>query len=358
VSAPQKHLLARQKQVSAPQKHLLARQKQVSAPQKHLLAQRKHVLEAQEQAPAACEHVSARGKLASAIIPPMPPKRIIRFYGPERKRVAEGLDEVRGVVEGHAEVISCCETEDGPLPADLDADLAVVLGGDGTLLSQARRLVDHSRQIPLVGVNFGRLGFLAEFDLDGLKQHAGAVFGDDPPCRRYMMLHASVHDAEGEMKADQTAINDCIVTAGPPFRMIELAIGIDGQEGPMLSGDGVIVSTPCGSTAYNVSAGGPIVAPGVEAMVITPLSPHSLAFRPIVVRDSTTLTVTVRRGNEGTTLVLDGQAQVPLAEGDELTIRRHKRDAQFITNPSMSYWRILLDKMRWAAPPTYRDRGV
>ena len=287
------------------------------------------------------------------------------LYNPDRCSAEGCLDDVRAIVAEHSTIVAEFDTlansqtdadDESALPDDLAADLAVVIGGDGTLLSQARRLA--GKQLPMVGVNFGRLGFLAEFDVDSLREQATIVFGHSPPLREAMLLHASVYEKNGNEKATQIAMNDCIITAGPPFRMIELAMTMNGYDGPVLTGDGMIVSTPVGSTAYNVSAGGPIVSPSVDALIITPLSPHSLAFRPIVLDCQTKLSIQLRRANEGTTLVLDGQVQIPLNEGDVIAVERADNTIRFVTNPSLSYWSILLDKMRWAAPPTYRDRGV
>jgi len=285
----------------------------------------------------------------------MPRKQVLLAVNRSYDEVNQHLEEVKEVVTAFADIAATIDTQDDPLPANLNADLAIVLGGDGTLLGQARQFVEAGEEwmIPLLGINFGRLGFLAEFTTHSLKKHAQVVFGDNPPVRQSNLLTASVNGGSKSI-----AVNDCVITAGPPFRMIELCIHIDGIPGPVLSGDGVIVSTPCGSTAYNVSAGGPIVSPSVDAMVITPLSPHSLAFRPIVVNSDTKLKIELRRANKGTTLVLDGQEQVELKEGNTVAISRHSKQVQFVVNPSMSYWRILLDKMRWAAPPTYRDRGA
>jgi NAD+ kinase len=277
------------------------------------------------------------------------------FFDPDRTDVAQRVDDVRAIVEKHATVAAVVDARE-PSPALPGlVTMALVLGGDGTLLAQARRLVE--RGLPLVGVNFGRLGFLAEFDFDSLRDHAAVVFAPKPRTRDCTMLRVEVRDENDRVKAQRIAINDAVITAGPPFRMIELAIGIDGQPGPTLSGDGVIVATPTGSTAYNVSAGGPIVEPGVDAMIITPLSVHSLAFRPIVTDGDTTLRIALLRANAGTALVLDGQEQFPLVTGDAVCIDRHPTRARFVVNPDVTYWRILLDKMRWAAPPTYRDRG-
>jgi NAD+ kinase len=208
-------------------------------------------------------------------------RRVLLLADYSRPEIAKVADELRAGISQWAEIAGELDTSDEPLPEDVEAELAVVIGGDGSLLSQARRVVD--RALPLVGVNFGRLGFLAAFDAHNLLQHAAIIFGPDPPITEHMMLAAAVYDSEGEARHSGLAINDCVVTAGSPFRMIELRVSIDDAEGPTVSGDGVIVSTPVGSTAYNVSAGGPIVDPNLEAMVVTPLAAHSLAFRPFVV---------------------------------------------------------------------------
>lgn len=273
-----------------------------------------------------------------------------------RSEVPRLIDDVRREIGRFASIVDEREACDAPLPASLEVDLAVVLGGDGTMLSQARRLA--SRQVPIVGVNFGRLGVLAEFDWNNLRHHGPVVFGPQPPLHEHLILAVEVQDAQGATVHRDMAINDCVVAAGHPFRMIELELSINNNQGPTLTGDGVIVSTPIGSTAYNVSAGGPIVHPALDAMIITPIAAHSLAFRPIVMGVGGELTVEIIRANEGTTLVLDGRVTVPLAVGQTVAVRRHELRARFVANPSSTYWGTLLEKMRWAAPPTYRDRGA
>ncbi len=289
-----------------------------------------------------------------------------------RPGVNERLDEAMAVVSQFAELRAVMEVDGSPVAAAPDFDIAVVLGGDGTILSQARRLLERRR--PIVGVNFGRLGFLAEFDWDSFKAHAKTVFGGTPLIRERMALSVTVIGADGASRFGASAINDSVITAGPPYRMIELRIRTDGvgtatpesqlapasllgPDGPDLTGDGVIVATPIGSTAYNVSAGGPIVHPDVEAIIMTPNAPHSLAFRPIVLPAYAELEIVVVRANEGTALVIDGQLTHGLVPGDVVRVMRHPVRARLVGNPSNSYWNTLLEKMRWAAPPTYRDRG-
>jgi len=262
------------------------------------------------------------------------------------------LEEVRRLVHRHATIVAELEADAAPIDPALAFDRAVVVGGDGTLISQCRRILD--RGVPLVGVHFGRLGFLAEFDAESLGTHAERVFGSDPLVRSRVAIHAIVRDARGATTFEGVAVNDAVITAGPPYRMIELRLRFGREQGPLLTGDGVIVATPVGSTAYNASAGGPIVHPENEALIITPHSPHSLAFRPIVAPSHMEIEAEVLRANAGTALVLDGQQLRPLSPGDRVSIARHHTAAKFIGNPDVSYWRTLVEKMRWAVPPNYR----
>ncbi|MSR19010.1 MAG: NAD(+)/NADH kinase [Phycisphaerales bacterium] len=281
--------------------------------------------------------------------------RVVIACDMSRPGAPEAVEAVRSTVRQHAELVAEVAAEAPALPSNIQFDLLVAVGGDGTLLSQCVRALD--RQIPVVGVNNGRLGFLAEFDAAELRVHASRVFGADPLIRTRMALSVIVRSPTGEERFGGTAINDCVIAAGRPFRMIELRVFFDGEHGPDIAGDGVIVATPVGSTAYNVSAGGPIVHPDEEAMVVTPNAAHSLAFRPIVVRGQTCVAFEVARANEGTTLVLDGRAVAPLHASDRIEVRRHERKVRLIGNPDHTYWQTLLSKLRWAAPPDYRERG-
>lgn len=286
----------------------------------------------------------------------MPRPRILLLADRTQANVKHTLDQLRTDLAHKIEIVCELEVDGDPLPSGTDAELAIVIGGDGTLISQARRLVPLG--LPLIGVNVGRLGFLAEFDPQSLLDHADVVFGENPPIHEHLMLAIRIEDEHANVIAEELALNDGVITAGPPFRMIELAFEIDGAEGPHLNGDGVIVATPVGSTAYNVSAGGPIVHPHLNALTITPLAAHSLAFRPIVVSAASDIQATVLRANDGTALVSDGQRSAPLTEGCRVRFTQDERNARLVVNPATTYWSILLDKLRWAAPPTYRDRGV
>ncbi len=151
------------------------------------------------------------------------------------------------------------------------------------------------------------------------------------------------------------AINDAAITAGPPFRLISLSLSIDGQRGPSLVGDGLIVSTALGSTAYNLSAGGPILSPRVDAFAVTPIAAHSLSFRPVVVSGDSRIEIRVERANaddsHGTTLVLDGQSTTRLEAGDRIVVLRHALGVRLVQNTRSDYWARLISKLNWATTP-------
>lgn len=287
-------------------------------------------------------------------------RRVLLAYNPENDEASAAAARVRVLVEAHGEFAGEVHSRETDIAPALDgADLIVVLGGDGTLLSQARRFAD--RDVPLLGVNLGRLGFMAEFDLETVERLAPALFGDGPMGTHTLgMLRAEVFTTgEDSPRFSGLALNEAAITAGFPFRMIELVMRIDGMSGPSIAGDGLLVSTPTGSTAYNVSAGGPIVAPGVEALTITPIAVHTLSFRPIVVPASSVIEIEARRVNNdqpigGTTLVLDGQVQTPLRLGDRIRITQNARRARFVCNPEIGFWETVIQKLHWAAQPRMR----
>lgn len=280
--------------------------------------------------------------------------RVVLLSSRARAGTGEVLEQVRATIARHATVVGEFDVND-TLPPDLKADRAVVIGGDGSIMAALRIFVAHAT--PVVGVNTGRLGFLAEFDTASLETHATAIFGANPVIRQRMVLAVSVRAADGTTRYEGLAVNDCVVTAGAPFRMIELALRLDGENGPEFLGDGIIIATPVGSTAYNASAGGPIVHPDVEAIIVTPSAAHSLAFRPVVVPSSLSVQARVVRANEGTTLVLDGHINVGLRVGDTVIAKRHHAMARIVARPESSYWETLVDKMRWAESPNYRAPG-
>lgn len=290
-------------------------------------------------------------------------RSVVLVVNRDKREALAAVGEVRELITAHGRLAAELDTRGaGGSRLVADADLVVVLGGDGSLLSQARRFAGASA--PMLGVNFGKLGFLAEFDLPAIRAQAAELFGRGPLATRSLsLLRAQVcQGGQDRPRFEGLGLNECVITAGPPFRMITLSLRIDGEAGPELSGDGLIVSTPIGSTAYNASAGGPIVAPDVDALVITPIAAHSLSFRPIVVSGTTGVEIQMGRVNDdgsggGTTLVLDGQVSTTLRAGERVRVMRDADAVRFVRNRRRSHWATLIEKMGWASQPRGREHG-
>ncbi len=280
--------------------------------------------------------------------------------------VAPALDRLVHDLPAQAQIVGVNTNRQTDL-SQIDADALLALGGDGTLLSVARRLC--GKQIPVMGVNFGRLGFLASFTPDELDSHLRQLFDGKLPISRRHMLEASVVPADvacrvsdpdnvaARRRFSATALNDAVITAGSPFHVIEMELWIDGQAGVKFLADGVIIATPSGSTAYNISAGGPIMLPGADAICVTPICPHSLSFRPVVIAGTSTALIVTSHVNPGTTLYCDGQASTKLAAGDTVVVRRSPHQLLLIENPDAPRLRGLTEKLHWAVPPKYETRG-
>ncbi|MBL0927509.1 MAG: NAD(+)/NADH kinase [Phycisphaerales bacterium] len=286
------------------------------------------------------------------------PRSVLLLVNRSKPAVCAALDHIRALLTRHGRIAAELDADGELLTRTHGADLIMVLGGDGTLLAQARRSVHLA--LPVIGVNLGKLGYLAEFDLPALERDAAELLGDAPlAIRDRMMIHVEVLPA-GESRPHFVglSLNDAVVTAGAPFRMIQVGIRIDGEEGPVVNGDGLIVSTPVGSTGYSVSAGGPLISPDIQALSVTPIAAHSLAFRPLVVGGDSRIDLTLLRSNTstattaGTTLVLDGQVLRPMNTGDRVTLRRHDVALRLVHNRHASYWVTLMQKMKWAVPPS------
>lgn len=287
-------------------------------------------------------------------------RSVLLVTNTSKPEAVAAAEEMRQIISRKGRVVGELDADVGPIPTNIPAaDLIVVLGGDGTLLGQTRRC--FALGLPMLGVNLGKIGFMAEFDLASIRLQGDSLFGDGPlAIRKLGLIHAEVRSSEDEwVRFSGPALNDCVITAGPPYRIVQLGLTIDGTQGPIMSGDGLIISTPTGSTAYNLSAGGPIVAPTVDGLAITPICAQSLSFRPIVVAGSSIIEITVSRVNQidsghGTTLVLDGQVQTPLSLGDRILVTTHGQSVRFVRNPATDYWFRLMGKMHWAKAPRLR----
>ena len=273
------------------------------------------------------------------------------FGDPKKGHVADVIEDFLKFAKDKANVIASCGIEKCTVNILKKADFAVVFGGDGSITSAARQLSQVN--VPVIGVNLGKLGFLAEFSLEELKKFFPSLTSGKARIEKRMMLGCKISSNDEEIFCS-AAINDVFIMAGPPFKMIELKISVDGQSLAGCISDGLVISTPTGSTAYNLSAGGPIISPKMEAIVITPICPHSLSFRPIVINPDSNVEVLPLRVNEGTTVSIDGQLSCKLAINDVVKIERNKGDFLVVNNPLRTKWDTLATKLSWAEKPKYK----
>lgn len=224
------------------------------------------------------------------------------------------------------------------------ADVLLVLGGDGTILNAAR--LAGERSIPILGVNLGGLGFLTEVRLENLYPSLERVFANDFVLDERLMLQTHVH-RHGETVARGVVLNDVVISKGTLARMIELRISIQGQFVTNLRGDGVIVTTPTGSTAYSLSAGGPIINPAVQSLMVTPICPHTLTHRPLIVPATAEIEVTLTSKDDGAMATLDGQVGVAMIQGDTVEIKISEYRTRLIRFPESSYYDVLREKLKW-----------
>ncbi len=277
-------------------------------------------------------------------------KGVILLGNMAKVGVREQIDQLRPWFERHVDVRAVMwANTDIRLPADLgDVALAIVFGGDGTLLASGR-VVAHL-DIPLLGVNMGKLGFLADYNVEHLKKHLPDILaGRIRPVER-MMLHVSVNNCEHH-RFSSPAANDVSISAGRPFRMIDLLVAQGESTIAQYLGDGVIVSTPTGSTGYNLSAGGPVLVPDLDAVAITPIAAHTLSIRPIVASAAEPIRITASSVNEGTTVLIDGQVPAGLCDGDTVEVRRFDHPLKIVPHPGRAFFRTLAGKLNWGLSP-------
>ena len=228
-------------------------------------------------------------------------------------------------------------------------DLVIVMGGDGTMLNAARSLVDY--EVPILGVNLGRLGFLADVSPSEIPHSLDEVLaGQFREARRSLLNAQIVH--EGHVTGEADALNDVVVHKREVARMIEVDAFVDGRFLNAYRTDGLIISTPTGSTAYALAGGGPIIYPGLEAVVLVPICPHTLTNRPIVVKADSMIEVVLNAAKTTDTLVTcDGQVSLAIAAGDRVVIRKKDRKMRLIHPISHDYFKLLRAKLRWGLGP-------
>jgi NAD+ kinase len=224
------------------------------------------------------------------------------------------------------------------------AEMIIVLGGDGTLLSVARLVGDHD--VPILGVNLGGLGFLTEITLEELYRVLEKVVQGDFITNERVVLNASVI-RRGERLAEFLVLNDAVINKGALARIIDLETTINGEYLTTFKSDGLILSTPTGSTAYNLSAGGPIVYPSLHCIIITPICPHTLTNRPIMVPDDVEIRATLKTKQQEVILTLDGQQGFTLEFEDIVEVKKSEGHIYLIKSPYRHYFEVLREKLKW-----------
>jgi NAD+ kinase len=240
------------------------------------------------------------------------------------------------------------ELDKDQLPGQVD--MMLILGGDGTLLGMAGRIGQAGVEIPILGVNFGSLGFLTEVTLPEMYSSLEAAISGTALVEHRMMLRVRV-EGGAEPVTDRVVLNDVVVTQGALSRVIDLSVTVDGEFMMRIRADGIIVASPTGSTAYNLSSGGPILHPHVDALSITPIAPHMLTNRPVVVPGSSEIRIEPFMHDEQDEVfaTFDGQSLLPLKSGQTVSVRRAEKPLRLIRASSRGYFQVLREKLKWGA---------
>lgn len=270
-------------------------------------------------------------------------QKVVIMGAPDRDRVRTELNRLRPVIAERADIIAedlAFEYPfDGPRP-----DLVIVLGGDGSILQAARQMGDQ--QSPVLGVNCGNLGFLAALSPDNFLSTWPMVCCGQFEVSDHLMLRTTLI-RDGEAILDQLALNEAAVLGGPPYHILDIDLYADGELATRYRCDGLIIATPIGSTAHNLSAGGPILRRTLQAVVISPISPHTLTYRPVVDSADTKLELMVTEPNASTSVVVDGRLFSALQREDRVRIERADTSFQLVMVPGQSDYRALREKLSW-----------
>jgi NAD+ kinase len=276
--------------------------------------------------------------------------RVVVLAAPDRPKVQSELQRLRPVLEQHCELLAVDESFSYRFEGQ-DIDLVVVLGGDGSILQAARQMGHH--QHPVLGVNLGRLGFLAALSPDQFIDCWPSVCRGSFAITHHLMLQCFVFQ-DGELIKSQIGLNEMAVLGGPPYSMLQIDLYVDSELATTYSCDGLIISTPIGSTAHNLSAGGPILRKNLQAFVISPISPHTLTMRPVVDTADREFELVVREHHPSTSVVVDGRVLCPLRPEHRVRVVRAQESFQLVNVPGFSDYVTLRDKLGWSGSP----RGI
>jgi NAD+ kinase len=270
--------------------------------------------------------------------------RVLLLGSGLRANVIPEAERLRPLIERHVEIV-LTDFEFKEDLSQIPADFAIVLGGDGSILRAARQMC--SRQLPVLGVNLGKLGFLADVSPQDLSDVLASVASGDCRIDEHLMFTASVRRGDTVL-AEQLGLNETVITAGPPHSILTVQLYVDAVLVTTYSCDGLIISTPVGSTAYNLSAGGPIIRKTLEAFAITSVSPHTLTIRPVVDSADRVYEMVVPEPNAGTAVMVDGRLLTHLTTADRVRVERAAPRFQMIEVRGQNYYRTLRDKLGWA----------
>jgi NAD+ kinase len=234
---------------------------------------------------------------------------------------------------------------DAPAIVPDEVDALLTLGGDGTLLRAARLVPD--RPVPILGVNLGRLGFLTCCPASKLEEALRRLASNDYRVEPRMTLDARVNDADDRERERWRALNDVVLHKGGFARVVSVRVEADGETVGQFSADGVVIATPTGSTAYNLSAGGPVIVPTLETILLTPVSAHTLALRPLVLPPTTEVTVRANDGPDELMVTVDGQVGCTFASGERLLVRRSMHPVSIVRFPEHSFFSTMREKLQW-----------
>ncbi len=269
--------------------------------------------------------------------------RVVILGAPNRDRIRSELQRMRGAIAHSAEILA----EDLAFEyqfTEEPLDLVIVLGGDGSILQAARQM--GRNQSPVLGINCGRLGFLAALSPDDFLNVWPEVCCGSSEIIQHVMLKASVV-RDGQVLAEQLSLNEVAILRGAPYQILDIDLYADGHLATRYRCDGLIVATPIGSTAHNLSAGGPILRRSLDAIVISPISPHTLTYRPVVDSADTVLELTVTEPFDTTSVVVDGRILLSLEAGDRVRIERAEQTFKMLAVPGQNDYRTLRDKLGW-----------
>ncbi len=276
-------------------------------------------------------------------------KKILFLGDKSKKRVRETITELEPLFrkKSHLTIIDISD-EDGI--EQISADLAFVFGGDGTILSASRKLND--KQIPLIGVHLGKFGFLADLTSHEVGKSLEIIFSGEYVISQRMLLTCKVI-RDKQVINETLGLNDAVVSRTSLSRLISVKLYVNKKIVTTYSSDGLIVSTPAGSTAHSLSAGGPIVTPDMEAFILTPICPHTLSNRPLVVSGDSTIELEQISDSKGVGLTVDGQVYFDVMTGDRVVIEKAEKKLQLIDIQARTFYDVLREKLNWRGQPTY-----